>query len=221
MFWILLLAHFIADYPFQPDWMVRRKKRIDGLALHVIVHLVVMLVIVGTARAQIWPYLSGLAFIHFWIDVGKNTVYRLRPKWIVLPYLIDQLCHYLSIGLVAWWIGQQVGTVLLPLTESASILGIGYLFATYVWFITERVLAHADAAYRSVLIRQLWPRMLTRGIILSGLLFLAQSFPVLLFAAPSAGSLPYFSGEYRLRALFTDLSVVVAVLIFIRLASGS
>jgi hypothetical protein len=63
--------------------------------------------------------------------------------------------------------------------------------------------------------------MLTRGILLSGLLFLAQSLPALLFAAPSAGSLPYFSGEYRLRALFTDLGVVVAVLIFIRLASGS
>lgn len=219
MFWSLLLAHFIADYPLQPNWIVRNKTRLWALLLHVSIHLVVMLAIVGAARAQVWPYLLALAVIHFWIDVGKNTIYRLRPKWVVGPYLVDQACHYLSIGLVSAWILGHIPAPALPFSPMAAILVTGFLLVTYVWSITERILAHSQPDYRLELARQFWPRMFARAALLSGLLLLWRLAPSTTAATLTTGRLPYLSGPYRRRALLTDLSVVIVVQLFIQWVS--
>ena len=46
MFWMLLLCHFLADYPLQSDAIVQAKKRLPGLIWHVTIHLVTMLVVI-------------------------------------------------------------------------------------------------------------------------------------------------------------------------------
>jgi hypothetical protein len=218
MVWYLLLAHFIADYPLQPNWMVRHKVHLWALSLHVGVHLIVMLAIVGQVRQVIWPQILVLALAHFIIDVGKNTVYRYKPEWVIAPYLIDQLFHYISIWLISVWIGRVHGSLPLPLAETWVILIIGYLLVTYVWYITENILSYANPGYRLELKTQLWSRMVIRAGLLTGLVFLWRPFSLISMAVPIQISIPYLSGDYRSRALLTDLGVVLAVLVFYLLA---
>ena len=47
MFWPLFLAHLLADYPLQSDWMVQAKKTWPGLATHVAVHLATVLIVLN------------------------------------------------------------------------------------------------------------------------------------------------------------------------------
>ncbi len=97
MVWYLLPAHFIADYPLQSDWMVKEKIRLSVLASHVSIHFLVTLAIVGSSRLLLLPYILTLALIHFEIDLLKNIVTLIRPRWVVVPYIIDQSIHYISI----------------------------------------------------------------------------------------------------------------------------
>ena len=39
MFWYLLLAHFVGDYPLQTDWMVKFKSKWFGLGSHIVAHV--------------------------------------------------------------------------------------------------------------------------------------------------------------------------------------
>ena len=215
MFWLLILAHFVADYPLQPGWLVQAKRRLPGLTFHVAIHLLLMFVVsIGRWRVA-WPYLLILALIHFGLDFGKNQLALYKPTWIILPYLLDQVLHILSIGLIASWIDQRPGLALeAPLHSPAIIYSIGYLLATYVWFITERILVHANPAYRQEVNVQFWPRMVTRSALLTCLLLISNGWLAALIAS-SLFPWPYLSGHYRRRALLTDIGVVLVTWVFI------
>jgi len=222
MTWHLFLAHFVADYPLQPGWMARNKRRPHILIAHISIHFLVMLLLAGEARRLVWPYLLALALAHMLIDIGKNTVQRLRPDWVIGPYVVDQMMHYVTIVLTGAWIGQAVGPVALPFSSQAAILAAAYLAGTYVWFISERIFAHADESYRHEVQAQLWPRMGARAAMLTVMLWALfwsgglsgnqASSPFLLVSV--AASVPYVSGKHRQRALLTDLTVSLILAIF-------
>ena len=88
MFWTLLLAHLIADYPLQSSWMVRAKRTLGGLTLHVAIHIVVMLILVGPALPQVWLPLAAIALVHFALDAGKNVARTGSSAaiWPIRPY---------------------------------------------------------------------------------------------------------------------------------------
>lgn len=229
MFWAILLAHFLADFPLQPNWMVRAKQKPWVLGLHIATHLVVMALISATIFSQIWPYLLLVAFIHLGIDIVKNEVWRRRPDLLVGPYIIDQIFHYLSIALVAFLIQLNLGDLTIPIARPVLVLATGYLVVTYVWFISERIFAYANRAYRQTVVDQLWPRMAGRAIWLSiflwifstviGPLTILTTFQLPLLAmAGVMPSLPYISGKYASRALVIDISVALVVAFLTRLA---
>jgi len=215
MFWHLLLAHFLADYPLQPNWMAANKHRPLVLLLHVCIHLVVMLLVVGTSRQKLWPFLLLLASIHFIIDMGKIMLNARSPDWVILPYLIDQLLHYISIAGITYWIGRTITIAVLPFNSQLTIIAIAYLLVTYVWYISERVMTYAAPDYRQELVAQAWPRMFVRAIFLSGFLWFVrpriidQGNPAALIA------LPYVASRYGRRAILIDLLVAAGGLIFI------
>ncbi len=144
MFWHLLLAHFLADYPLQPNWMAANKRRLPVLVLHVLIHLGTMLLLVGASRWRIWPFLLLLSSIHFIIDFGKLAFNAHKPDWVILPYLIDQILHYLSIAGISFWISQTLGNIALPFSPQLAVLITAYLLVTYVWYISERVMSYAN-----------------------------------------------------------------------------
>ena len=220
MFWRLLFAHFLADYPLQPSWMAANKVRLPVLLLHAGVHFVTMLLVTAPAWRELWPYLLILAMVHFGIDFGKLALNKYQPRWVALPYLIDQILHYLSLAALAWWIGRQTGDLGLLLNPHLAVMMTAYLLVTYVWAISEKVLTVSDPEYRRELASGFWPRMAVRALLLTGLLGL--SLPGL----PDRGqiglgiTLPYFSGQFARRALLTDGLVVAGAWLFILAAYG-
>jgi len=218
MFWYLLLAHFIADYPLQTDWMVKNKQRWPVLGLHIAIHLGVMFLVVGVARQDLWPALLAIAAAHLLIDLGKNYANRLRPEWVIAPYAVDQLLHYLSIGWVALWIERYQGGLSLPITRSGVIYLLGYLLVTYVWFVSERILSYANTPYRQEVISHLWSRMVVRALVFSGFLLAWNPLSGQMPFAGLAFHLPYLSGKNSWRALLTDILVPLGISLFVRWA---
>jgi hypothetical protein len=215
VFWNFLLAHFLADYPLQNSWMVANKNRLSALMLHAGIHFAVLLVVISPAWLELWPFCFMLAAIHFLIDYGKIALSTTKPDWVTLPYLVDQCLHYLSLAAVAWWIGQTRGSITLFLDPVIAILVTGYLLATYVWAISEKVLTTSQPEYRQELASGFWPRIAARALLLTGLLgFLYPGLPGKAWSIQGA-ALPYLSGNYARRALFTDLLVTAGAWLFI------
>jgi hypothetical protein len=73
LFWNLLLAHFVSDYPFQPKWIVRNETKPLVLLLHLGIHFVVMAGLAWTSIVSTWPFLAALAGVHFLIDAARNA----------------------------------------------------------------------------------------------------------------------------------------------------
>jgi len=220
MVWHILLAHFVADYPLQIPWILRNKRHTSFVTIHSGVHLAVMLILVGAERARLWPYLVVLAGVHFLIDVAKNLTYKLHPKWVVVPYVVDQCIHYLAIWITAAWIQATLGDTATPFDPLWAILATSYLVVMYVWFISERIMVYASPSYQAEVLAQYWPRMLTRGGLLTLLLATTSVPTTVAFAASVTTTVPYIAGKHRWRALLTDIGVVCAIWIFIRMATG-
>lgn len=218
MIWHILLAHFLADYLLQPDWLVRAKRHPWGLGLHIFIHLIVMLVLVLPGLALVWPYVLLLAAIHLLIDLGKNKLNAWRPEWVIGPYAVDQILHFISIWWMALLIERNVGQVELLLPVNWVIYITAYLMITYVWYISERILAHAEADYRQEVIALFLPRLLVRALLFS-VLILGRN---LLFPAPLVLATTFqcsrVYGKYCRRAIITDIAVVFGVLLFMQIA---
>ena len=218
MIWYLLFSHFLADYPLQPTWIVKNKNRTWVLIIHGLIHLATLSVVVGGALRQIYPYLLLLTVFHFLVDFSKNLVNKWKPEWVIGPYLIDQTIHYISIWILGTWIERVYVNLDLPLDARWLVYATGYLVVTYVWFISERILAYSDEAYRKEVDNYYLARMMTRGGLLS-LFLLGWSLINDSLTRIGAGlALPYLSGSFGYRALLTDLIVAITGIIFIQLA---
>jgi hypothetical protein len=216
MLWTLMLAHLLADYPLQTDWMVKMKRTWQGLTLHVAIHFVTMIVLLWPASAALWPYLLVLAGLHFAIDTLKNLLSIWRPQWVIRTYAADQLLHLLSIWLIATWIEQAAPAPTPLLGGTPVIYAIGYLLATYVWSISERILAHMNPAYQAEVELQLWPRMALRAALLT--VILLGSRLAAGTTAIAAVAIFYLSSQFGRRALLTDIGVTFGSVTFILLA---
>ena len=168
MFWIILLCHFIADYPLQSDAMVSAKRTLSGLSMHVAIHFSTMLVVLGGFLEIEASVVLSLAFaiscFHFIIDYWKNILSNLRPTWIIFAYIQDQILHYASIMLVAY-IWQRTWPSFLQMDITIIIYSIGFIVATHFWFVTERVLCYKYTSHSQWVGKTMWSRMMSRGIL--------------------------------------------------------
>lgn len=217
MFWQLLLAHLLADFPLQPRWLVAAKQQLWGVLLHTGIHFLTALLLVGDARWTLLPQVLSLALVHFVIDLTKYRLAVRWPAWVTLPYFIDQLAHLLTLLAVSRWMGAVLAPGAAPSPQLWMIYAIGYLTATHVWFVTERMLTWSDEANQLILEASLWPRMLARAAMLTALLLLGIGSSGAGLAA--IAWMPYRREERGGRALLTDLIVAAATAILIRLAA--
>jgi hypothetical protein len=98
----LLLAHVLADFALQADWMVRAKQRGP---LGVIPHILVVALMTLLAIAPQWQAWLPAALIviatHTVIDVSKIELDRRMPKRRLQLFFLDQFLHLLIIVLVS------------------------------------------------------------------------------------------------------------------------
>lgn len=225
MFWTLLFCHLLADYPLQTDAMVQAKKRLPGLALHVGVHLVTMVVIVfGVIRMAWWPagaVVLTVTMLHFAIDSWKNVLSKRKPQWVIGGYLQDQVLHIASLLVVAGgggWVADGVYAPFSPVPPAWVIYGSGYILVTHAWFVTERVLTYRNQARQQLVNAALWPRMMSRALLLTLLLWGWPQVNASQLGKSGFFLWPYRATAYRLHFLLIDLVVTLTVLAFIVLA---
>ncbi len=162
LFWYLGLAHWLADFPLQSDWIAQHKANGRVLLLHALIHFVVSLVVLFPAIGITWPFVLALASTHFVIDALKNWLNLHRPAWGAWSYLVDQVLHMVSLALVAFWMGASVGKVTAAIPVWAAIVASGLVWITSVWGITERVLwGRSRSIPRGGLARP-WQRLVLR-----------------------------------------------------------
>lgn len=97
MLYKLILAHLVADFVLQFAWLVIRKRRWDGLAIHTGIVFLTMAAVAWNELARWWPWLVLIAAVHAVSDWGKI---RLEPRLglpPILPFLADQVVHLAAI----------------------------------------------------------------------------------------------------------------------------
>ena len=205
MFWLLLFAHLLADYPLQTNWIVINKNKIPVLFLHVSIHFLVSLIFVLIYLPGAWPFLILLTGIHFLIDTGKNFVNKSKPNWVVVPYFIDQFLHLISIFVVANLIARFSNIPPYAIQPLWLIVSIAYLVVTYVWYISERIITFHHRAYFEQVIDSEWSRMLARAVFLTVPLIAWTNITNLI--GISVLVFPYKKHNFGIRALMTDLLI--------------
>ncbi|MDJ0629897.1 MAG: DUF3307 domain-containing protein [Rhodobacter sp.] len=123
-FTALLFAHTLADFVFQPRWMVTTKRNPAVLLLHAGLVCALSVAAIGA-----WsPWIAALAAVHLAIDAVKTY-----GPWAGLgAFLGDQLAHLASLAGIAWlvpglfaqglWAGQ-------PLVLHGAALTAGLILA--------------------------------------------------------------------------------------------
>lgn len=103
LFLKLILAHLIGDFLLQPDrWVAqkRRKKQASPLLyLHIAVHALAMLILLGFAL-RYWIGIVVIVATHYFIDLLKLHLENKRNR--ARLFFLDQLAHFLVITAVVY-----------------------------------------------------------------------------------------------------------------------
>lgn len=175
----LLLAHFLADFAFQTDWMVRVKQRgAIGLLPHIVVVALCTLLSIIPAFGAWLPAALVVVGSHALIDIGKIAVDRRLRASSAWLFFLDQALHVGVIVLAARW---AVAGGALPLWQASSRFwawALGLTFSAFVVGICLRVLYARRRRFPSR-----WLGSAERGAIT---LLAAAGWPILAPLAPLA-----------------------------------
>jgi hypothetical protein len=131
MFYRLILAHLVGDFVLQNRWLVLRKHTLRGLGLHVGLLGLVMSVVMWDRIGQWWPWLLVILIVHGVTDWAKV---RLEPRLRVppiLPFLVDQVVHVLSVAAVATLAETEGSSLAWNEVEPMWWIANVYLVATF------------------------------------------------------------------------------------------
>jgi hypothetical protein len=152
----LLLAHMLADFILQPDWMVARKRDPRILLLHVGVVFLLSLAALG----GIWQVALFATLAHLIIDMVKVYALPARLRDGLGAFLADQALHLVSLvwiaalwpgaaalGLFGPWMADLTPLLLglagLIVTVTAGGFAVGLLTRRFAVQITEPGMANA------------------------------------------------------------------------------
>lgn len=239
-FLAIYLGHLLADFLFQTDRLVQRKRRgsIGAYAIHGFIHYLCTALILGllvpgsmlVLRTQL--ILVALALTHLFIDLAKV---RITAKHGVKDgawgYLADQLIHLATVALAALLIapsgsfaafaavfarGRAIrnAVIFVPVVYVAVIFGGGY----FVRLLTRSLAEGAGNLSREMSAESLqnaglYIGWLERFLVLTALLLQSPAMIGLIFTAKSIVRYPEFKSE-RFAEYFligTLLSLCIAI----------
>ncbi len=105
LFWRLLLAHVIADFPLQPDYLIAAKRKAGGLIIHAALFGVAAVIVCRQYLGRYYELpiaLAGLTLFHGLLDWAKSAVTKKMGKDTLSLFIADQMLHIGSLLLVAW-----------------------------------------------------------------------------------------------------------------------
>lgn len=147
-FYWLLLAHLLADYPLQTDWIYAQKVRsLAGGGWHAGVLLACYALALAPFLTD-WRVAAGIVaitFLHFLQDSYKASNYDHAHQNALPGYLLDQLLHVATYAALAFFC-TQLG--LLPpawwaaawqTAPYAGFFAAGLFLVTFAWDVTAHV----------------------------------------------------------------------------------
>ncbi len=140
----LILAHLLADFPFQQRWLAAYKlENFMGVLLHAATHLAIglLLFLPFLGEGRVWTALLLVSGLHAAIDQTKIRLLkksRLHPLFL---FFADQLLH----GLVLAGIGYSMLRPLtgFPLPYTVALYLVILILSTYFYDIALWVYASA------------------------------------------------------------------------------
>ena len=168
-FLLLLLAHLIADFPFQTNWVfkMRQKYRWGGW-IHILIHTITTTILLTPYlhHYQTWIVIGIITITHYTIDqMKKPTIWH---------FFMDQLLHLGVILMCALGL-RGLTTQYIPsplnyffLNNNLLMLLIGFFTATFagtifIYFI--KITWREDYTNRPILIYEKVSGVLDRGIV--------------------------------------------------------
>lgn len=145
----LLLAHVLADFTLQTNWMVQNKQKPMVLLLHIAVVFVLSTVLLG----GIWQVALVVALAHLVIDAIKTWALPAQIRSSLTAFLTDQGAHMITLICAAvWWpgaISQGIWADYAPIALPPVILLAGFITSVtaggyVVGMLTARYQAVAD-----------------------------------------------------------------------------
>ena len=100
----LYLAHLIADFILQPEWIARNKQRISPLIAHSFIHFLTALILINTGlTGRIVLVLVVLGILHAISDYIKSTFTQDNR----LAFTSDQIVHLVIIIGASIWLSTD------------------------------------------------------------------------------------------------------------------
>ena len=95
----LLAGHFLGDFAFQSEWMVKNKgKSWEVMAYHALVHAAVVLVVAKIGGFDLsYLALIMLVGLHFFVDPLKSRWKIVKSTWL------DQILHIAILVMIAFF----------------------------------------------------------------------------------------------------------------------
>lgn len=101
----LVLAHLLADYVLQTNWIFNKKQRFiagkprswDGMLAHVLVVWILSLIAVSRYASELWPFITLMTILHAMQDILKIRLSPPTQRWAFVPYAVDQTLHLVTI----------------------------------------------------------------------------------------------------------------------------
>ena len=214
MYWYLLLAHLLADYPLQSDKLVQRKRQFDGLLLHVTIHAALVFLVGALFIRQAVALIVVLVFIlHLAVDFSKNKLSKRFPNQVFQLYMLDQVLHALSLLIIVFVVDAIVNEQIQSGGNWVFVV-IGFLLSTHVWFITERVLQRNDASKVTAINQTMWARLLVRATVyMVGLSMMSLNLTTIMTIGVGGVLVAKMMGQ----PLRTDLIVALSVAAWVRI----
>lgn len=200
-FYLLLLAHVLADFPLQTDTVFRLKqKSMMGVLLHAGIFTAVALIIFFPflAQAAAWTAILALTLLHIVIDRAKVFLSLRKARDNFIYFAVDQVLHFVSIWIAGDWLGRTTlaTTPSIPAlyyNDRFFLILIALVLASFagslVIFYVEQSLLHRTHPDRHLLFpkqRDRWPGIVTRLLGTLGLI-LGQPYALLILIVPVTG----------------------------------
>jgi len=142
----LFLAHLVADFLLQPNWLVQwKEKHVFGVIVHAAAHAAVMVLFLLPFRPEVFVMILIIALLHGLIDQAKITyqkkhrseVASLRLGLFEKTLALDQFAHLLVLIVAvfvmrspihSWWASEAGRGVAVLLFFFSFAFALAHLF---------------------------------------------------------------------------------------------
>jgi hypothetical protein len=107
LFWLLILAHFIADFPLQSDKIFALKSKYSwGVLPHIFISFMTNLVVAFpyVGFKKFWLAILFLAISHFLLDWLKVLLTKKLLNDSIFTFLLDQILHIFFIWICCFYL---------------------------------------------------------------------------------------------------------------------